>query len=211
MADDSLTGLGKVNASKVDFNYAIDDLSEVSYIEIGNEIRKFANQKAPYFDIVSQIVELGPVRSRQTRMAAKFKTDLNYYVLSPEFDYKQPAYLLSYPGHGRIKVHSMELEQTRDHLIEEALRLQQRIIQAGDIDIEADDAGQNTFTALLDAKTFGIGPKSGSGKIHINTGNPREFIESLLDLFKLRKSTTIVKGASSVLIKKFLPDFMTVM
>ena len=203
---DALTGLGKVNASKVDFNYAINDLSEVSYIEIGNDIRKFAVQKAPYYIILSEIAELGKVE-RQKKMAAKFKPDLNFYCLSPEFDYKQPVYLLSCPDHQRIKVHGIGLEDSMDAIIREASELQQLIIQAGDIDIES--YADNTFRTEISATTFGIGPKGGAAVISLDTGNPQQFIISLVNLFKLSKSAKIARGAGgTILIKKYLPNFM---
>lgn len=204
MAD--LSGVGTVSPAKVDFTYAIDDLSDVSYVDIGNKIRKFAAQKAPYFAIVDQLSKLSKTQ-RAAKMAAKFKVDLNYYVLSPQFDYKQPAYLLSYPGRNKIKVHSMELEQTRDSLVEEALALMQQIIQAGDIEIEGAD--NNTFRTDVSASKFGIGPKGGNGVITIDTGRPDRFIYSLIGLFKQASTVSINETLTPIVIKKYIPDFMS--
>lgn len=202
---DGTTGLGSVKPSKVDFNYAIDDLSEVSYIEVGNRIRKFASQKAPYFKMLRQLRGLGSAEARQKAMASKFRPDLNYYCLSPEFDYKRAVYLLSYPSKERMKVHSQDIESTYDALLREALELQQAVIQAGDL--EVDSAMDNTFTTSIKASIFGIGPKSATAKIQIDTGNPENFINSLLELFKQSKISRITAGPPAV-IHKYLSKFM---
>jgi hypothetical protein len=199
------TGLGSVKPSKVDFNYAITDLSEVSYIEVGNMIRKFASQKAPYHKMVRQLLSLGTAEARQKAMASKFKPDLNYYCLSPEFDYKRAVYLLSYPSKQPMRVHSQDLDTTYDALIREAVELQQKIIQSGDLEVDSDM--ENTFKTTVKASTFGIGPKGGTGVIRIDTGNPTEFIDSLLVLFKQNEISKIVRGPPAV-IRKYLPKFM---
>ena len=218
-------GTNSVSPAKVDFTYQIDDLSEVSYIDIGNKIRAFASQTGAYWAILMNILKgkkpaSGDKPERlanrspeaiQANMAAKYKPDLNFYVMSPEFSYRQPAYLLSYPARQKMRVHSMQLQDTLDNITEEALRLQQYIIQNSDLSIDAVQDSESAFHGTVPAATYGIGPKGdGGGTIVINTGNPAEFIQSLVTLFKLTNQVKVtVKEGSPLVIAKFLSQYMT--
>lgn len=208
-------GTNSVSPAKVDFTYQIADLSEVSFIEIGNKIRAFAAQTGAYWGILDSIAKsAGAYRTPeaiQANMAAKYKPDLNFYVMSPEFDYRQPAYLLSYPARQKMRVHSMQLQDTMDNIIEEALRLQQYIIQNSDLSIDAVKNSESAFHGTVPAATYGIGPKGdGGGTITINTGNPTKFIESLITLFKLTNQVKVtVEAGKPLVIAKFLSQYMT--
>lgn len=209
-------GTNPVSPAKVDFTYQINDLSEVSYIDIGNKIRAFAAQTGAYWAILDGILRKADKSYRtpeviQAHMAAKYKADINFYVMSPEFDYRQPAYLLSYPARQKMRVHSMQLQDSLDNIVEEALRLQQYIIQNSDLAIDAADGSESAFKGEVSASTYGIGPKEGGGKITINTGAPAEFITSLITLFKLTNQVKISFPVLSgpIVIPKFLPQYMT--
>jgi hypothetical protein len=217
-------GTNPVSPAKVDFTYQITDLSEVSYIDIGNKIRAFASQTGAYWAILynilkgvkpaadgkpERVVNRSP-EAIQANMAAKYKPDLNFYVMSPEFSYRQPAYLLSYPERQKMRVHSMQLQDTLDNIVEEALRLQQYIIQNSDLAIDVVEGSESAFKGEVLASTYGIGPKTDDKKIVINTGNPSEFISSLITLFNLTNQTKVtVKAGSPLVIPKFLSQYMT--
>ena len=208
MADVSSGGVNPVQPAKVDFTYAIQDLSEVSHIEIGNTIRKFTVQTGAYWAILTNIKKIASTpKELQDKMASKYKPDLNYYVMSPEFDYRQPAYLLSYPDRQKMRVHSMKFHETLDNIVEEALRLQQHIIQNADLDVAAADDG-GSFKGSVAAKTFGIGPSNSAAVIDLDTSNPAVFITSLIKLFKLDKATAVA-DKTPLLILKFLPQYMS--
>lgn len=207
-----MADINPVQPAKVDFTYAIQDLSEVSHIEVGNAIRKFTVQTGAYWAILTSLTDKCKTpEALQKAMAAKYKPHLNFYVMSPEFDYRQPAYLLSHPDRQKMRVHSMQIQDTIDNIVEEALRLQQHIIQNADLDVTAD--GESSFKGTVLAKTFGIGPKvegDGGPSITLDTGRPQEFIKSLIKLFKLEKSTSVAApGEGAALILKFLPQYMS--
>ena len=222
MADVSSGGVNPVSAARVDFTYNITDLAEVSFIDIGNKIRAFTSQTGAYWAVLMGILKVNkpkdgdkPEREAnrtpeqiQALMASKYKPDLNFYVMSPEFDYRQPAYLLSYPSRQKMRVHSMQLQDTVDNIVEEALRLQQYIIQNADLDVGYVDKSDSAFAGTVKANQFGIGPKDGDGVIKLNTANPAEFIWSLIKLFKLSNAVTIA-ASTPIVILKFLPQYMT--
>lgn len=208
MADVSAGGVKPVQPAKVDFTYAITDLSEVSYIEVGNTIRQFTVQTAAYWAILTNLLAHANTPALlQAGMAAKYKPHVNFYVMSPEYDYRQPAFFLSHPERQKMDVHSSQIQKTIGRIVEEAMELQQLIIRNADLDVAVSE-DQASFKGKVAAKLFGIGPSTSVETIELDTGNPAAFIKSLIKLFKLEKSTTVVNKAPYVILK-FLPKYMS--